>query len=78
MIIGLIAMYMPKADEIKNISKYIDELDYCFLLDDSATDNSNVVSELVEKFPDKVEYYMNPKNMGLVGSVNNGFEMAMK
>lgn len=78
MIIGLIAMYMPKPNEIGNISKYIGELDYCYLLDDSAQDNSAVVQNLLDENPSKVEYYMNPYNMGLVGSVNNGFRMAIE
>lgn len=78
MIVGLIAMYMPKKEEIKNIAKYIDKLDYCFLLDDSARDNSLICKELTEKYPEKVEYYMNPCNIGLVGSVNNGFKMAIE
>ena len=77
MIIGLIAMYMPKPNEIGNISKYIGELDYCYLLDDSAQDNSSVVQTLLEEHPGKVQYYKNPYNMGLVGSVNNGFRMAI-
>lgn len=77
MIIGLIAMYMPKPNEIGNISKYIGELDYCYLLDDSAQDNSSVVQTLLEEHPGKVQYYKNPYNMGLVRSVNNGFRMAI-
>ncbi len=77
MIIGLVAMYMPNKKEIDNISKYIDKLDYCFLLDDSAVDNSNVVDTLVKKYPEKVEYYLNKENLGLCKSVNNGFEMAI-
>lgn len=71
-------MYMPKPEEIENVLKYVDELDYCFLLDDSAHDNSSIVKPLVEKFRGKVEYYMNPQNIGLVGSVNNGFRMAIE
>lgn len=71
-------MYMPKPNEIGNISKYIEELDYCYLLDDSAQDNSSVVQTLLDEHPGIVQYYMNPYNMGLVGSVNNGFRMAIE
>lgn len=77
MIVGLVAMYMPNENEIDNISKYIDKLDYCYLLDDSATDNSRVAQPLLNRFEGKVEYYSNPYNMGLVASVNNGFKMAI-
>lgn len=70
-------MYMPNKNEINNISRYIDDLDYCFLLDDSAVDNSDVVDTLVKKYPDKIEYCVNQKNLGLCKSVNNGFRMAI-
>ncbi|WP_423214568.1 glycosyltransferase [Streptococcus equinus] len=78
MIVGLVAMYMPSSEEIKNIERYIDKLDYCYLLDDSATDNSKIVMNLIKKFPNKVEYYCNASNMGLCASVNNGFKMAIE
>lgn len=77
-IVGLVAMYMPKEAEIVNIREYVDELDYCFLLDDSAKDNSKVVQSLIDNNPDKICYYSNPKNMGLCASVNNGFKMAIE
>ena len=69
MIVGLVAMYMPQPDEIGNISKYIGELDYCYLLDDSAQDNSSVVQTLLDEHPGIVQYYMNPYNMGLEAGV---------
>ena len=78
MIIGLVAMYMPQKKEIDNISKYISQLDYCYLLDDSAKDNSKAVDSLIKKFPEKVEYHMNVQNIGLVRSVNNGFKLAIE
>lgn len=77
MIIGLVAMYMPNKNEINNIDKYIKNLDYCFLLDDSAKDNSEVVDGLIKKYPDKVEYHLNVENMGLCKSVNEGFKLAI-
>ena len=77
MIVGLVAMYMPKVEEIDNIKMYLDKLGYCYLLDDSAIDNSKIVEPLVQGFNGKVEYYCNPKNVGLVASVNNGFKMAI-
>lgn len=77
MIVGLVAMYMPKVNEIRNIEKYIFDLDFCFLLDDSAVDNSRIVKGLVENGNDKVEYHCNSHNLGLCASVNNGFKMAI-
>lgn len=77
MIVGLVALYMPKTDEVNNISKYIDKLDYCYLLDDSATNNQKVIEQLIKRWPKKVEYHLNHKNIGLCRSVNNGFKMAI-
>ena len=77
MIVGLVAMYMPKENEIRNIEKYIFDLDFCFLLDDSAVDNSGIVKGLVENGNEKVEYHCNSHNLGLCASVNNGFKMAI-
>lgn len=78
MIIGLVPLYMPKANEINNIKKYIKLLDYCYLLDDSAVNNSSVIQPLIELSEGKAEYYMNTSNIGLCASVNNGFKMAIE
>ena len=75
-IVGLVALYKPKAEEMKNIEQYVEKLDYCFLLDDSGFDNKKICECLLEKYPGKVEYYLNSCNMGLCRSVNNGFKMA--
>lgn len=77
-IVGLIALYKPQKDEMANIEQYIDDLDYCYLLDDSGENCEEVCRCLMDKYPGKVEYYCNPKNIGLVASVNNGFKMAEK
>lgn len=77
MIVGLVAMYMPNQNEINNIAKYIKDLDYCFLLDDSAKDNRKVVAELIKEYPNKIEYHLNSENMGLCKSVNEGFRLAI-
>ncbi len=77
-IVGLIALYKPQKEEMANIEKYLDGLDYCYLLDDSGESHEEACRDLLDKFPGKMEYYCNPKNMGLVASVNNGFKMAEK
>ena len=77
-IVALIALYKPQKSEMANIEKYIDDLDYCFLLDDSGESHGEACKELLDKFSGKVEYYCNPENIGLVASVNNGFKMAEK
>ena len=74
MIIGLIPLYKPTEKEVQNISKYVDNLDYCFLLDDSGFSNETLFSNLTKH--NKVNYHLNEKNMGLSASVNNGYLMA--
>jgi len=76
-IMGIVPLYKPKLDEMENIKKYIDKLDYCFLLDDSGTSNIEVCQYLIDKFPGKVEYVCNSQNIGLCASVNNGFQLAI-
>jgi rhamnosyltransferase len=75
-IVGLVPLYKPKSDEIQNIKKYINKLDYCYLLDDSGYQNNEVCSELIEGYSGRVEYILNPENLGLCASVNNGFKLA--
>lgn len=38
-IIGLVPVYKPNKKEIHNIEKYVDDLDACYILDDSGTSN---------------------------------------
>ncbi len=75
-IVGLVALYKPKHEEMLNIEKYVNSLDYCFLIDDSGFSNKEVCSYILKKYPEKVEYYQNPQNMGLCASVNHGFKLA--
>ena len=63
-IIGVVALYKPKKSEIIGIEKYIDDLDYCYLADDSGEDNSEIFADFVERYKGKVEYYANPENVG--------------
>lgn len=76
MIIGIIPLYKPDKKDFPNIINYIDQLDYCFLLDDTGIDNSSYCQELVDINPQKIEYVCNEKNIGLCASVNRGYYLA--
>lgn len=76
-IIGVVALYKPKRSEIINIEKYIEGLDYCYLVDDSGEDNSEIFADFVERYKGKVEYYANTGNVGLCASVNNAITKAV-
>lgn len=77
LVIGIIALYKPQKSEIKNIEKYLEYLDYCYLADDSGEDNSGIFTDFIERYKGKVEYYANPENLGLCGSVNNAITKAV-
>lgn len=73
-IIGIVALYNPKLENVPLIKKYVDELDYCILMDDTGKDNSFLFKEAFDK--EKVEYIYNETNIGLCASVNKGFKRA--
>jgi len=76
-IIGVVALYKPRTEEIINIEKYVDDLDYCYLADDSGEENKEIFEDFIEQHKDKVEYYANPKNIGLCASVNDAITKAI-
>lgn len=77
-IVGIIAIYKPQNGELKNIEKYLGDLDYCYLMDDSGEDNSELFQPLIQKYKGKLEYVMNETNIGLCASANRGFKLASK
>ena len=74
-IVGIIALYKPQEYELKNIEKYLGDLDYCYLMDDSGEDNSKLFEPLIQKYKCKLEYVLNESNIGLCASVNRGFKL---
>ena len=76
-IVGVIALYQPTEKDINNIVRYVDQLDYCLLMDDSGSNNKSVFSTILEQFPDKICYIQNKENYGLCVSVNRGFREAV-
>lgn len=75
-IVGIIAIYKPQNGELENIEKYLWDLDYCYLMDDSNEDNSKLFQPLIQKYNGKMEYVLNESNIGLCASVNRGFKYA--
>lgn len=75
-IIGLIPVYKPNKQEVDNIGKYAGQLDECYILDDSGCSYEKLFEPLINKYPDKVHYHLNKKNLGLCVSVNDGYEIA--
>ena len=73
-IIGIVAMYAPKPNDIARIERYVDELDYCILIDDTGKDNESMFTDFLKTH--KAEYIYNEQNIGLCASVNKGFGRA--
>ena len=67
-IIGVVALYRPREEEIENIKRYVDDLDYCYLADDSGEDNGYIFKDFVEQCRGRAEYFANSKNIGLCAS----------
>lgn len=77
-IFGIVALYDPKNKDFENISTYINDLDYCYLMDDSSQDNEKRYKWFIEKYPNKIQYVHNKKNLGLCASVNKGFKLSIQ
>lgn len=77
-IIGVIALYKPTEKDLNNIIKYVDQLDYCILMDDSGYDNKAIFLEIMKKYQGKIRYHLNEENCGLCVSVNKGFKIAIQ
>lgn len=77
-IVGIVPIFNPTTEELLNIEKYVNDLDYCYLLDDSGKSNIDICKDFLNKHFKKVEYICNQENIGLTASVNNGFKLAIE
>ena len=64
-IAGVIVIYNPSKDVNNCIKTYIDDIDKLFVVDNSNSDNSNLI--LKNK---KIEYISNNKNLGIATALN--------
>lgn len=65
---GVVILYNPEDQIIKNINTYIDYLDELYVIDNSDVVNSNIVDTLTQN--KKVVYHKNSENMGISYSLN--------
>lgn len=77
-IVGIVALYNPTDKDLRNISTYINELDYCYLMDDSPKNNRKKCQTFINKYSNKICYIHNEQNLGLCASVNKGFKISVK
>ena len=71
---GMVTLYNPTDDDIKNINSYIDDIDVLYVIDNTER-NSNK-----ERLPDnkKIKYIFNNENIGVASALNYACELAIK
>lgn len=70
---GMVCLYNPTKEMIKNVEKYIDALDKVYLIDNSNIDNSKIIPK-----NKKIIYMPNHDNLGIAKALNIGAETAIK
>lgn len=73
-IAGLVVLYNPGSDVVKNIESYLRQVEKLFVIDNSAYSNSNLISKLSSN---NIEYIPNNKNIGLAAALNLGAKLAI-
>lgn len=69
-ICGVVVLYNPSIDVIKNIESYINSLQHLYIVDNSKYDNSTMFDNI------KIEYHSFKKNCGLAYALNYGCNLA--
>lgn len=65
---GIVILYNPNSEVIKNIETYIEYLDVLYIVDNSPFENSQLIESL--KKADKVHYIFHNENKGISYSLN--------
>ena len=73
---AVVVLYNPTKEEIENINTYKDLVDRTVVVDNSADDHENMVSEVVGHDSDVI-YYSEKNNLGLCKALNIGIDMLM-
>ena len=73
-IAGIVTLYNPTDEDIKNISTYIDDIDLLYVIDNTEG-NSNEHRIPKNK---KIKYIFNNENIGVASALNMGAKMALK
>ena len=69
-IAAVVVFYNPNSDVIRNISTYLDQVDFIFIIDNSEEVNQNLIIEL--KKNNNVEITLNHENLGIAAALNLG------
>lgn len=77
MIGSVVVLYNPTKEEIKNISTYLDKVDYEVIIDNSEMDNKQLVFSILNN-NEKIIYYSEQKNLGLCKGFNIGINFLIE
>ena len=69
---GVVVLYQPSDEVIKNIHTYLPCLDKLFVVDNSSEDHSSIYKNK------KIKYIFNGKNLGIAAALNIGAKEAIK
>lgn len=71
---GVVTLYNPTDEDIKNIDTYINDIDKLYIVDNTiGNDNKDRIPE-----NDKIEYIFKNENLGVATAMNMGAEKALK
>lgn len=73
-IAGIVTLYHPTDEDIKNIETYIEDIDKLYIIDNTEGEDNK------KRIPKnkKIEYIFNNENVGVAKALNMGAEFAMK
>lgn len=70
---GVVVLYNPSDDDIKNINSYIDDIDILYVMDNSNNDNKKRLPK-----NKKINYIYNGDNLGMATPLNKAAKLARK
>lgn len=72
-IAGVVVLYNPTDEDIKNINSYIEDIDILYVMDNSSKNNKDRIIK-----NKKIEYIFNNKNLGIAEPLNKAASLARK
>ena len=75
MFAGVVVLYNPNKEIIKNINSYIEYIDKLYVVDNSSNNNKTLINKIIEN--KKIEYIPNYSNLGIAKALNIGAEKAI-
>ncbi len=72
---GLVVLYFPPKSLKANVLSYLEDLDACYVLDNSPESQAHLIQDLIQKYP--VHYQHFPENIGVARALNEGARWAL-